>query len=238
MEKEVEMPALYHFSEDPSIDVFVPHRARTSSLPDQLVWAIDDWHAPMYYVPRDCPRACFWPGPQTTAADRGRWFEYVQARMVIAIETGWLDRLRSTSLYRYTVPEDTFQPMDATAGHWVSRETVRPVSVEPVGDLLTALSGADVELRLTPSLIPLWSEVIRSTLAFSGARLRNAQGYDALSVPDPATSRRTESCDDARVVLCLADPQPGLAVGTLLPAEDADPAPVGAAILPGVGAGD
>jgi hypothetical protein len=177
--------ALYHFSEDSSISVFVPHRARTSNRSEDLVWAIDDWHAPMYYVPRDCPRACFWPGPQTTAADRRRWFDAVHARMVIAIESGWLERLRATSLYRYTMPDTTFALLDATAGHWVSRETVTPLSVEPVGDLLTALAGADVELRLTPSLIPLWSRIIRTTLSFSGTRLRNAVGYESLSTPEP-----------------------------------------------------
>jgi hypothetical protein len=187
--KDDEVPLLYHFSEDPNIRLFVPHRARTSSLPDELVWAIDDWHAPMYYVPRDCPRACFWPGPQTTAADRRQWFDHVRARMVIAIETGWLDRLRAAQLYRYTMPDGAFELLDATAGHWVARQTVTPLSVEPVGDLLTALAGADVELRLTPSLIPLWRLIIRSTLEFSGTRLRNAQGYEALQTPQPDGTR-------------------------------------------------
>ncbi|MDQ6905547.1 MAG: hypothetical protein M3176_01840, partial [Chloroflexota bacterium] len=34
----------------------------------------------------------------------------------------------------------------------VSRELVVPLSVEPVGDLLAALTDAGVELRITPSL--------------------------------------------------------------------------------------
>jgi hypothetical protein len=55
---------------------------------------------------------------------------------------------------------------------------VTPLSVEPVGDLLMALIGAGVELRITPRLIPLWGRVIRSSLEFSGTRLRNAQGYN------------------------------------------------------------
>lgn len=177
------MPDLYHFSEDASIRVFMPHRAPTSNRSEELVWAIDAWHAPMYYVPRNCPRACFWPGPRTTAADREGWFGHVRARMVVAIEWHWLERLRRTTLYRYTMPGPPFELLDATAGHWVSRETVTPHSVEPVGDLLAALAGAEVELRLTPRLIPLWSDVIRSTLEFSGTRLRNAQGFEALSVP-------------------------------------------------------
>lgn len=171
------MPALYHFSEDPAIAVFAPHRAKTSNLSEPLVWAIDEWHAPMYYLPRDCPRACFWPGPQTTAEDRARWFGHTPARMVIAIESGWLARLRETALYRYTMPDEAFELQDATAGHWVCRQSVRPRSVEPVGDLLATLAAAGVELRIMPAIVPLWEQVIRSTLAFSGTRLRNALGY-------------------------------------------------------------
>src|SRR5687767_4768107 len=61
-DREVVMK-LHHFSEEPDIAVFRPHIAKTSSIQDEaLVWAIDGWHAPMYYLPRDCPRACFWAG--------------------------------------------------------------------------------------------------------------------------------------------------------------------------------
>jgi hypothetical protein len=160
------MPALYHFSEDPTIRIFAPHRAPTSNEDEAYVWAIDDRHAPMYYFPRDCPRACFWPADTATPADRARWVDHVQARMVIAVESGWLDRIRTTPLYRYTMPEEPFRLLDPTAGHWVAREVVTPLAVEPMGDLLAALAASNVELRITPSLIPLWREVIRSTLAF------------------------------------------------------------------------
>ncbi|MEX2159640.1 MAG: DUF6886 family protein [Dehalococcoidia bacterium] len=110
--------ALYHFSEDPNIERFAPHRAPTSVQDEERVWAIDAWHAPMYYVPRDCPRACFWPGPQTSDEDRERWFGGIDARMVIAVEMGWLARIRSATLYRYAMPEETFALDNATAGHW------------------------------------------------------------------------------------------------------------------------
>ncbi len=169
--------SLYHFSEDPGISLFQPHRAPTSVVDEPLVWVIDEWHAPMYYLPRDCPRACFWPGPQTTHDDRERWFGGVEARLVIAVETRWLERIRSTQLYRYTLPEATFTQHDATAGHWVSREPAAPLSVEPLGDLLAALAGAGIELRVTPALVELWRRVVASTLEFSGTRLRNAEGW-------------------------------------------------------------
>jgi len=168
---------LYHFSED-------PHIARFESLPPPagqdmppVVWAIDAWHAPMYYAPRECPRACFWPGPKTSAEDRERWFGGIDAKMVIAIESAWLDRVRSTTLYRYSMPDATFVVNDDTAGHYVSRAAVVPLGIEPVGDLLAALAASNVELRITPTLVELWQRVIASTLEFSGTRLRNAEGW-------------------------------------------------------------
>ena len=173
-------PNLYHFSEEPDIAVFEPRpppAAQDAPLPP-LVWAIDEAHAPMYYVPRECPRVCFWPGAQTTDDDRERWFGGIRARMVIAIETAWIERLRATTLYRYTMPAAAFKPNDATAGHFVSRTSVVPLAVEPIGDLLAALAAADVELRITPSLVDLWRRVIASTLEFSGTRLRNARGWE------------------------------------------------------------
>jgi hypothetical protein len=167
---------LYHFSEEPDIAVFEP---RVGRLREPYVWAIDEWHAPMYYFPRDCPRACFWPGPETTAEDRERWFGGIEAKMVIAVESAWLERIRATQLYRYILPEHGFELRDPIAGHWVSDTAVAPLSVEPVGDLLAALIEADVELRITPALTDIWSRVIASTLEFSGTRLRNAQGWPA-----------------------------------------------------------
>ena len=174
---------LYHFSEDPAITRFEPHVAPTSKEKDAYVWAIDEWHAPMYYVPRQCPRACFWAGDDTTAEDRERWLGHVEAKMVIAVEAAWLERIRTTTLYRYTMPETAFRSMGHAGGHWVSEGPVEPLRVEPMGDLLQALANANVELRITPSLIELWNRVIRSTLEFSGTRLRNAQGYDRIVAP-------------------------------------------------------
>ena len=55
---------------------------------------------------------------------------------------------------------------------------VQPLRVEPVGDLLSAIAAARVELRVTPRLGPLWRLVWqKSTLEFSGTRLRNALGW-------------------------------------------------------------
>ncbi len=171
--------ALYHFSEDPTITLFEPHIAKTSAIQDEsLVWAIDEWHAPMYFAPRDCPRACFWAGEKTTAEDRERWLHGLEPRFVMVVESGWLERIRETKLFRYVMPEEPFASMGHEGGHFTSHERVTPLSVEPVGDLLTAISAAGVELRITPRLGPMWRRVWKdSTLKFSGTRLRNAVGY-------------------------------------------------------------
>src|SRR5262249_17393655 len=128
------------------------------------------------YVPRDCPRVTFWPLPSTTPEDYGRFFATVSGRMVIAIESAWLERLRTTRLYRYQMPDGPFEDIHDYGAH-VSRETVVPLGVEPIGDLLAALAAAEVELRVTPSLVPLGRAIISTTLHFSLIRMRNARGW-------------------------------------------------------------
>ena len=69
---------LNHFSEEPDIRIFEPRAvpgtrpAGREWLNSPLVWAIDDWHAPAYMFPRDCPRILWWPLPGTTAEDLER----------------------------------------------------------------------------------------------------------------------------------------------------------------------
>lgn len=171
--------ALYHFSEDPSIELFRPHVAKTSAIQDEaLVWAIDDWHAPMYFVPRDCPRVCFWAGPNTTPEDRNRWLQLPEPRFMMVVETNWIERIRSARVYRYTMPEVSFAPVGNARGTYISRETMAPLRVDPVGDLLAAIAGADVQLRDLARIGLLWKQVhLDSTLAHSGIRLLNALGY-------------------------------------------------------------
>jgi hypothetical protein len=71
------------------------------------------------------------------------------------------------------MPPETFEPWDK---FFVSRETVVPIEVVELGDLLARHAEAGNELRITPSLYPLWDKVIETSLDFSGIRLRNAVG--------------------------------------------------------------
>ncbi len=103
--------------------------------------------------------------------DRERWFGGIEARMVIAVESGWLERIRSTTLYRYEMPPASFRLLDENAGHWVSEQRLEPVSVEPVGDLLEALAASNVELRVTPR---------KPTTSFMKARRESASWRQGL----------------------------------------------------------
>ncbi|MCA9844740.1 MAG: hypothetical protein R3C29_06150 [Dehalococcoidia bacterium] len=182
---------LYHFSEEPGIEAFVPRTPVHRTDVEPLVWAIDDWHAPMYYFPRDCPRILVWPLPETTGGDMERWFGTTPARILAFMEYAWLERMSSTPIYRYEMPYEGFFSLD-DAGMFVSRETITPVSVEPVGDLVAALRSAKVELRLSETLTHLrglWN----TTFHASGIRLRNAQGWDYVQTPAPEPIRRKGS---------------------------------------------
>lgn len=80
------MSLLYHFSEDPNIQAFVPrlHPSHPSLPP--AVWAIDEAHAPMYYLPRDCPWIAFRLKEDTSAEDKAYFLDQTQAKMVINVE--------------------------------------------------------------------------------------------------------------------------------------------------------
>lgn len=174
---------LYHYSEEPDIARFVPRPPLARPEVEPLVWAIDAWHSPVYTLPRDCPRVCFWPLPTTTADDYDRWFVHVAGRIVVAVESRWLPHVRACVLHRYRFADgEPFAPMvpPGDAGYHgvhVSREAVTPLAVEPVGDLLDALAAAGAELRVTPSLVPLGEAVVRTSLHWSLMRMRNARGW-------------------------------------------------------------
>ena len=164
--------ALWHFSEDPDLARFRPHTPATNPTAPPLVWAVDTRHAPTFWFPRDCPRGCIWPVSTTTAADRERFFGQSGAGRVHVVETGWLDRIRACRLYAYRLPTEPFRPHEV-GGYWVSAEQVDAIERIEAGDLLARHAQAQIELRITPSLWPFWRRVVKSTVEFSGSRLRN-----------------------------------------------------------------
>ena len=166
---------LWHFSEEPDIARFVPQPVKNNPDSEPLVWAIDDAHAPLYFFPRDCPRIAFWQLHTSTVDDVDRFLGHVTAaEIVIAVEAAWLARIRTTALYAYLLPGEAFTAHEDYGAH-VTRQTITPLSVEPVGDLLDRLLERHVELRITPSLWPLRRALLDATLHYSMIRMRNAK---------------------------------------------------------------
>ena len=167
-------PALWHVSEDPTITRFAPHRAATALTDEQLVWAVDTRHLPLYWFPRDCPRCTFWAGPRTSEGDVGRFIDGQRKLRIHLIEDGWLERVKAATLYLYRLPIDPFAEDRETAGYWTSRVAVDPLEIVRIDDVIGRHAAAGIVLRTAANLWPLWDAVVRSTLEFSGIRLRNA----------------------------------------------------------------
>ncbi len=89
-----------------------------------------------------------------------------------AVEASWLGRIREARVVAYRLPEETF--VREGDGFWVSTETVVPLELVELGDLLALHEAAEIRLRAASSIQPLWERVVASTLEFSGIRLHNA----------------------------------------------------------------
>lgn len=162
---------LFHVSEESGIERFEPRESEYAGGP--VVWAIDDARLRNYLVPRECPRVTFYAGPETTDDDVERFLG--ASPSVVAVESGWLGRLRSCRLYCYHLPPETFECLDECAGYFVSRAAVFPARVELFEDPLAELLRRGVELRFLPDLWALHDAVAASSLRFSLIRMRNAR---------------------------------------------------------------
>lgn len=173
---------VFHFSEQSDIEVFVPRPVAIPSkraagmdwLNGPLVWAIDDWHQPMYLFPRDCPRILIWPTEATTPEDRCAHWKKSSCRMIAYMEWRWFSRLAGAVLYRYALPSEEFECLN-DAGMWVSRSVVRPTEILKITDIGASLDEANLELRVVPTLEP-FKGLSSTSLHVSGIRLRNMGG--------------------------------------------------------------
>ncbi|MEU8814510.1 DUF6886 family protein [Actinoplanes sp. NPDC048796] len=166
-----------HFSEDPTIELFVPHVAATARETEAYVWAVGPDRAPDYWFPRQCPRAMAWVRPGTSEEDRARIIGAGGGNRVHVIEYTWWNAMQTTTLYAYRLPAAPFRPIDDTdePPAVVATEPVRPLGpAEPVGNLIDCHAAAGIQLRLLTNLWPFWTEVITTTVGFSAIRLRNA----------------------------------------------------------------
>ena len=93
----------------------------------------------------------------------------------MAFEAAWLERVRSTRLALYAMPEATFAEALPEAGYWISRDAVTPPEVTIVDDAMAALIAAGAEVRVLQDFWPLRDAVIGSSLQFSIIRTKYAQ---------------------------------------------------------------
>jgi hypothetical protein len=168
---------LYHFSENPNIKAFFPRAPLAHPEKEARVWAIDDWHSPLYFLPSDCPRATYWPVAATTYEDRKLHWPDDRVRMVIAIEHTWFQRFLEAKIYRYVMPEETFISCQDYGAH-VSEHTITPMRVEEVGPLWEAMAEYSVDFRVMPSLRAFSHHLMETTFHWSFIRMRNAHDWD------------------------------------------------------------
>ena len=166
---------LWHVSEDDAIRRFEPRSNSDHDSVEALVWAIDTAHVPAYWFPRACPRATCWAVAETSNEDVDRFLTGGRSLRVHVVQSDWLPTIRSTRLFAYRLPPETFQKYERANGYWISRQSVAPTDVVDLGDLLDKHAEAGIELRIVPNLMPIWQQIIASTLEFSGIRLRNLE---------------------------------------------------------------
>jgi hypothetical protein len=82
--------------------------------------------------------------------------------------------MRTCRLYAYQFDSAGFELHVAEAGYWVSRDPVSPVSVTPVGDLISRHAETGIELRIVPNLWPVIDAIVGSGLEYSIIRKANA----------------------------------------------------------------
>jgi hypothetical protein len=171
------MPRLFHVSEEPDIGLFAPRPVPSLDVgvSGDAVWAVDEDHLPNYLLPRDCPRVTYAVGSKTTADDIARFFDNTQATRIIVVEQAWMDRIFAAVLHVYEMPPEPFELADASAGYYISRKAMEPLSARELRNPFDEIIDRGCEVRLVPDLWPLRDSVIKSTLDFSIIRMKNAQ---------------------------------------------------------------
>ncbi|RED66192.1 DUF6886 family protein [Cohnella lupini] len=166
---------LYHISEEPDIEQFVPRESGSLPHLSPVVWAMDEDHIINYLFPRDCPRIVYSLSPEVNDDDRKLFFEHTLSQTIIAVENSWYERIRNTGIYKYGFDPFGFELLDRNAGYYIAKQTVKPISIERIDDLIGTIISLGVELRFTPNLWPLRDAILTSTITkFSIIRFRNA----------------------------------------------------------------
>jgi hypothetical protein len=139
---------LYHFSDRDDIAVFKPRAPLRHPHAEPLVYAIDEWHSPLYFFPRDCPRIAVWPVETSSPEDVSKYRALTDKRMLMFVEEN-----PSGELFRYEMdPLDGFQNT-GDIGVWISRQDVIPLYMTRLNDLAEESVKANVEVVVVESLL-------------------------------------------------------------------------------------
>lgn len=162
---------LFHVSENSQIAELEPRLSHLFPALGAVVWAIDEPHLVNYLVPRDCPRVTFCAMPTTVSSDRLRFCLNGERRAVV-VEEKSLDAIARATIYVYELPAASFTLHDVSAGYWISRETIVPLSVTAVSNLPAEITNRGADFRSVDDLWHLRDEVVASTLDYSIIRMR------------------------------------------------------------------
>jgi len=171
------MMRLFHVSEEPNIDKFVPRIPVREDMDKSkgLVWSLIEPALPNWLTPRDCPRVTYRVKDDTTQEDIAKFFSSpFSSRHCVAIENCWHVRMLETTLYVYEFDPANFY-FDETASFYVSDKTEIPIGVTKYDNLYEELFKRNVEVRILNNLWELRDAILESTLNFSFCRMRNAK---------------------------------------------------------------
>lgn len=149
---------LLHFSDRADIACFAPHVPASSPDREPAVWAIDREHAPAYWFPRACPRACWWePG----------------GARVHAVDATWAHTLDDVCLYEYELPAERFEWWGEPNGYYISRTAIEPLAVRRLPSPRELHAQAGIELRVVDDLHQVIDAVVAEQRFFSIIRKAN-----------------------------------------------------------------
>lgn len=157
------------------VKTWVDRPAGKNWLNGSLVWAIDAAHSPLYLFPRECPRIVMMKLPSSTEADISKYWHNRAKPIVAYIEQGWVEQIKTTKLYRYSLEAESFIDLN-DVGMQVTKSTITPIDMVKIDDIFSALNTANVEIRILPDLSGL-QNAWDSSLHVSGIRLRNALNW-------------------------------------------------------------
>lgn len=155
---------LFHFSHENDITTFRPKIKENRINMPPVVWAIDDEHQFTFFFPRNCPRIVYTKSKDISEKDYDRFFGTTSADIVISVESTSFNSIMKSTLYRYELPVDTFSLFDETAGYYISYEEVKPIRMEAIDNGLERLMEMNIEVRFTPDLNTVRTELLQSTI--------------------------------------------------------------------------